>query len=137
MTQSRIFYASLDYLHEMLEFICSEAKLVGFNPSAIQKIEIASEEAIVNVIHHSYSGRGGEIEIAILTEPQKQMEITISDTGAPFDTFTEESKADVSSSLEKREIGGLGLLFIRSCLDDVRYRREGKWNILTLLKKVH
>jgi anti-sigma regulatory factor (Ser/Thr protein kinase) len=136
MAQSRIFYASIDYLHEMLGFICAEAKLVGFDSSAIQKIEIASEEAIVNVIHHSYSGLGGEIEIAVLGEPQMQMEITISDTGAPFDAFEEESKADVSSPLDKREIGGLGLLFIRNCLDEVRYRREGKWNVLTLIKKI-
>ncbi len=137
MAQSRLFYASVDHLHEMLGFICAEAKLVGFDASSISKIEMASEEAIVNVIHHAYEGLGGEIEIAILGEPQQKMEITISDTGSPFDAFEQKFQADVSSPLDKREIGGLGLHFIRNCLDDVLYRREGKWNVLTLIKKIH
>lgn len=137
MTQTRLFFASVEHLHEMLEFILGEAKQVGFKPAALGQIELASEEAIVNVIHHAYKDRGGEIEIAVLSEPQKKCVITLSDDGEPFDPLVQVDPVDISASLEDRDIGGLGIHFIRKCLDEVSYSREGNWNVLTLVKKIH
>lgn len=133
MSASRIFFASIEQLPEMMQFIREEALKVGFDKSSLNKIEVASEEALVNIIQHSYESRGGEIEIVILSEPQKKISITLSDTGEAFDPNAQELP-DTSAPLDARAIGGLGLLFIRALIDQVSYQRKGEWNILTLEK---
>ena len=45
------FFASLDQLHEMLSFIREEATAMDFDTQRLYQIELASEEALVNVIH--------------------------------------------------------------------------------------
>src|SRR5690606_8438630 len=122
MTQSKIFCASIDQLPEMMSFIREAARPVGFDSFDLNKIEVASEEAIVNVIDHSYLGRGGEIEISLLSEKKKWIQITISDIGEPFNPLVQELQKDLSSPLEKRPLGGLGIFFIRRCLDKVHYQ---------------
>ena len=63
------------------------------------------------------------------------MKITIADSGKPFNPLVQKPKADREASLEERQMGGLGLLFIRKCLDEVSYQRKNHQNILTLIKK--
>jgi len=136
MAPAKIFFASVEYLQEMLGFILSEAKKTGFQAASLNQLELASEEAIVNIIHHAYQDRGGEIEIALFSEPQKKIVIIISDGGIPFNPLTQMPLPDLSGSLEEREIGGLGLLFMRKYLDEIAYERQGDWNVLTLVKKL-
>ncbi len=136
MVQTKIFVASVEHLHEMLLFIVGLARQIGFKPAALGQIELASEEAIVNVIEHAYQDRGGELKITVQTELKKRIVITLSDQGDAFDPLAKAEDVDLSASLEEKEIGGLGIHFIRKCLDEVSYRREGEWNILTLVKNV-
>jgi serine/threonine-protein kinase RsbW len=132
--KSRHFFASLDQLHEMLLWIREEAAKMGFDSSELYKIELAAEEAIVNVIHHSYGNQKGKVEIAVDSLPDR-LQITISDEGAPFNPLAKKTKKDLGAPLEEREMGGLGLFFIRKCLDEVSYQRKNNQNILTLIKK--
>jgi sigma-B regulation protein RsbU (phosphoserine phosphatase) len=119
----------------MLVWIHDQAKWVGFDSKTIKKIELASEEAIVNVINHAYEPLKGNIEIAIRSIPKMSLEIEIKDQGFPFNPLQDADLADLESSLEKREVGGLGIHFIRQCMDEVSYKRTAGSNILTLIKK--
>ena len=56
--ETRTFSASLEQLHEMLYWIRDAAEKMGFGSSDLYKIELAAEEALVNVIHHSYRRQG-------------------------------------------------------------------------------
>jgi len=47
----------------------------------------------------------------------------------PFNPLAQKPKAPVNASLEERQMGGLGLLFIRKCLDEVSYQRKNNQNI--------
>ena len=132
--ETRTFLAALEHLHEMLRWIRDEAQKNGFDASGLYRIELAAEEALVNVIHHSYEDRSGEVSISV-GSVDKSMIITISDSGKPFNPLAQKTKADLSASLEERQTGGLGLLFIRKCLDEVSYQRKNHHNILTLIKK--
>ncbi|MBF8263733.1 MAG: rsbW [Parachlamydiales bacterium] len=130
--KSRVFCAALDELHEMLQWIRSEAAQMGFGPSDLYRIELAAEEAIVNVIHHSYSKRGGEIGIGIQSQPHA-MQIEITDSGQPFNPLEQKPK-QAGATLEEREEGGLGIVFIEKCMDQISYERKNNRNVLTLTK---
>jgi anti-sigma regulatory factor (Ser/Thr protein kinase) len=107
-----------------------------FDPPTLRKVELASEEALVNIIRHAYQELPGEIEIEVRAFPHSHVEIVIQDRGPPFDPLEEDREVDRTSSLEEREEGGLGIIFIRKYMDDVRYQRRGDQNVLTLVKKL-
>ena len=129
------FFASIDHLHDMLSWIRVESEKIGFQPSQLYHIELASEEAIVNVIHYTYNDQGGEIEISIDATPH-QLQITISDLGKPFNPIAKKAK-QTNASLDERKVGGLGLLLIQKCMDEVSYQRQNNRNVLTLIKKIN
>ena len=132
---SHNFHANIKELPKMLLWIRSHLIEAGMDAGSIQKIELASEEAIVNVIHHGYKDKGGKIELSFDRLPN-QVEISIADQAPPFDPLAAAPPADLDSPLEERQIGGLGIYLMRECLDGLRYRRENGLNILTLIKRL-
>ncbi len=58
--------------------------------------------------------------------------IDIADGGRPFDVLSLPDP-DTTSDILERQIGGLGVHFIRTLTDQVSYRRENGNNILHLV----
>jgi serine/threonine-protein kinase RsbW len=117
----------------MLQWIREQIVLAKFDASSLHKIEIASEEALVNIMQHGYQEVPGSIEI-IVDRGEKGVEITIRDQGPPFNPLERDTTFDRTAGIDEREIGGLGLLFMREYMDEIRYKREGDTNVLTLVK---
>jgi len=101
-----------------------------------KKIQLAVEEAVVNVIDYAYpTGVIGEITLKVFADGQ-WMSFVIIDSGVAFDP-TERKKADITLSAEDRPIGGLGILLLRELMDSINYERTGGKNILTLKKQIN
>lgn len=93
------------------------------------------EEIAVNVVNYAYpEGVEGFLDIDI-TATDDLVTITFSDGGIPFNPLAKEDP-DTTLSLEKRPIGGLGILLVKKMMDDVAYRYEDGRNILTLTKRL-
>lgn len=128
--------AQLEYLQEFMVTVSSCAKEQGFSNKRIHEIELATEEVLVNIFNYSYPGGTGEAEITCTIEGDTFI-VEIIDEGIFFD-ITTVPDPDVTVDLSQREIGGLGIFFIKKLMDDVRYRRENNKNILSLvIKKEH
>jgi anti-sigma regulatory factor (Ser/Thr protein kinase) len=125
------FQASLDHLYGMLDFIREEAEEAGFSHSIVSKIELACEEALVNIIHYGYPDYRGNIEIACVRPSSKGIKIIIKDRGIPFNPLTIAKKLDPKTANPKE---GYGVFFILKIMDEVRYNREDNCNVLTLIK---
>jgi anti-sigma regulatory factor (Ser/Thr protein kinase) len=127
------FSTSLEQLPSMLEFIQEEATAVGFKPEQIGKIELASEEALVNVIQYAYSDGVGPIEIECERLSPNGLKIIIRDNGIAFNPLN--SKApDKNMPVEERNLGGYGVYFIRQLMDEVFYQRENDKNVFVMVK---
>lgn len=110
------------------------AKL-NFDTSLTRQMQLAVEEAVVNVINYAYpAGTKGNIEVHMMSDGQS-LKIMILDSGVSFDPTAKE-KADTTLSAEERQIGGLGLLLVRELVDSINYERMDGKNILTLVKKI-
>ncbi|HSX25767.1 MAG TPA: ATP-binding protein [Chlamydiales bacterium] len=133
MVIKKTFSAKLDQLHSMLHWIQNQLVPMQYDQAILSKIELASEEALVNIIHHAYKDRSGKIEIEVNSFPGKRVEISIRDQGPPFNPLEYSSKIDLNASLEDREEGGLGIFFLLKCMDEVRYEREKGSNVLILI----
>lgn len=125
------FTASLDELHSILEWIQQQLKPMGFESSLLRRIELASEEALVNTIQHAYQGRPEKVEIQVKLFKDRA-EISFIDHGPPFNPLNSRH-IDIDQSLEEKEIGGLGIHFMHNCVDEMRYSYTDKKNVLTFL----
>ena len=102
-------------------------------------INLALEEAVVNVMEYAYPGRNdGKVfveYVKVNEEDGQRLVFTISDSGVPFDP-TKRADADITLPAEDRPIGGLGIFLVKQLMDEVRYERCEEKNILTLVKKI-
>ena len=89
--------------------------------TALNRIELAAEEAIVNIIRHAYADQIGVITLCCSHSQERSITITLRDNGTAFDP----------SSHPK--IRGRGLHLMHASADIIEYRREGTANVLTML----
>ena len=117
-------------------FIMSFCQEHSINDEYANRICLAVEEAVVNVIDYAYPP-GTQGEISVLAEcGQEALTFVIKDSGVAFDP-TMAKEADVSSDVEHRQIGGLGIFLIRSIMDRMEYERTPDgYNLLRLEKDI-
>ncbi|MCX5785521.1 MAG: ATP-binding protein [Elusimicrobia bacterium] len=125
--------AILANLEKMTGFTAGFAEKQGFNKEAVGQIRLASEEALINVINYAYPGAEGTVEVSCDTAGGGAIRIEIKDSGIPFDPLSLPAP-DTTLPMEQRKIGGLGIFMIRKLMSDVKYRRDGGCNVLTLIK---
>lgn len=133
-SESSTFSADLASLRPMLAWVMNHIKDSSFQDSEMRRIEVALEEALVNIIHYAYLDQAGEIEITCKYFPGKRIEIIIKDYGVPFNPLEGDQSIDKAAPLQQRSIGGLGISFMKELMDKMEYSREGEANILTLKK---
>lgn len=118
-------------LSEVIEEVCEAA---GFDIATTMKINLAVEEAVVNVIEYAYPKGVGEVNTKLMVVGDC-LEIEITDSGIPFDPTL---KGDVDTTLkaEERPIGGLGIYLVRQIMDTINYQYKDGKNVLKLTKKI-
>lgn len=95
------------------------------------KLNLALDELITNTIAYGYAERkDGEIDIEMRRHVDR-VEVKLIDSAAAFDPFSV-AAPDTAASLEERQIGGLGIHFVRTLIDEVNYRRDDDRNVITL-----
>ena len=125
----------VEAIPRLASFVEEVAESYGADLSVTMSINLALEEAVVNVMNYAYpQGTYGEIDITA-TFCDNAIIFTISDTGTPFDP-TKVTDPDTTLSAEDRPIGGLGIHLVRQIMDEVSYSYENNHNILTLKKKI-
>ena len=129
----RSFPGRYDSLAGISSFIKSSARPVGFSEFELYAVETAVDEACSNIVEHAYGGENiGDIECLTEIKPDR-ITITLKDHGKPFDPkYTK--PPNLKCPLCERKNHGLGLYFIYQWMDEVNFSREGKSNILKLVK---
>ena len=123
--------ATLESLSGFIHEITRCAREAGFGEHKAGVIELAVEEAIVNIIKYSYTADKGTISATCGEDSEGGFNIKIVDSGPPFNPLMKDTP-DTEASIEDRAVGGLGIFFIKKMADSVDYRREDNKNILTI-----
>ena len=119
-------------LNVFVDEVCEQ---VDFDMSTTLKLNLAIEEAVVNVMNYAYpAGEKGDVDIEAMINDE-YLVFVISDSGTPFDP-TAKAEVDTTLSVEERGIGGLGIHLIRQIMDTINYKRVNGMNVLTLRKKL-
>lgn len=109
--------------------------------SAVFQLNLALEEAVVNVMNYAYPGeKGRPITIAAELINNKLQEeriiFILADKGVPFDP-TKATEPDITLPAEQRNIGGLGIFLVQQLMEGVIYKREEEKNILTMVYRIN
>ncbi len=128
---SAVLPARLEHLEELLKAVSDCARSQGFDQKRIGEMELAIEEAFVNICNYAYPEKTGEAALTCRLDKERFI-MEIVDSGLPFDV-TQLSDPDITAQPEEREIGGLGIFLMKQLMDEVTYRREGDRNVLTLI----
>ena len=108
---------------------------LSIDRSLTNKLRLAVEEAVVNVMEYAYpKDTTGYVNVKA-TSDGRRLKFIITDSGISFNP-TEVTAADTSLSAEERPIGGLGILLVRELMDSINYERTDGKNVLTLSKTI-
>jgi anti-sigma regulatory factor (Ser/Thr protein kinase) len=123
--------AAVERLGEWIEEFCG---LHGLSTATQCELNLALEEIVMNVIEYGRpENPQGAIRLS-LTLGDGEIVATVADRGAPFNPLLA-PEPDLSTDLEHRGVGGLGIHLARRLVSSMEYeRREGE-NYLTLRKR--
>lgn len=104
-------------------------------PDVSYAVVLALEEVATNVVRHGGNEEGtSEIEVEVVSTDE-EVRVEVRDSGKPFDPFHDAPEPDVDAALEDRQIGGLGVHFVKVLMDEASYRREDDRNHVTMIKR--
>jgi serine/threonine-protein kinase RsbW len=127
--------ARMEHLERLIRFVAGHAETAGFSIHRIKEIELAAEEILVNIFNYAYPGREGDVSIACRSEDGRLI-LEFSDTGVPFNVL-DVPDPNTTADISERNVGGLGIFFVKEMVDEARYRRLGDYNVLMLIFDKH
>ncbi len=125
------------YLSHVREMLSSNIRKTDLSRKEENKVILAVDEAITNIMEHAYEDRlEGWIDIEI-TATEEKLRIVIQDSGKQFDPNVLENP-DMLEHVEEGKKEGLGIFLMRQIMDEVRYRfKEGEKNEIRLVKFIN
>jgi serine/threonine-protein kinase RsbW len=138
-TRTATYIARFESLSDLRDFAAQAALDCGLTESAVYSVQMAVDEAFTNIIEHAFGGEcQEEIECTCQIEAVG-LRITLRDCGKPFNPLAV-PEPDLTTDIEERQVGGLGLYFMRQLMDEVHFtflpgeNDQTGCNILTMVK---
>ena len=122
----------LSKLHDLSAMVEEFGDEHGLPVPKVFVVNLALDELITNAVTHGSFENASDPKIEVhLRVDHDILILTIEDNGSMFDP-TIDTEPDTESSLDRREVGGLGLHLVKSFADRVSYEFVGGKNRLTL-----
>ncbi|MNI86181.1 Serine/threonine-protein kinase BtrW [compost metagenome] len=96
---------------------------------------LACEELLTNTINYGFPHGGRHLITLGVSTGQGRVEVSLEDEGVPFNPLEQEAP-DLSLDIVEREIGGLGIFFVKQMMDEIYYERADSVNRVILRKTV-
>ncbi len=124
--------ASLENLGIINSFLHKWARKASLSAHSENELLLAAEEVYVNIVKYAYAKPPGKVTIHCRIE-EDSLILKIKDEGIPFDPLQLQEPRLVPC-LKERKVGGLGVFLMRRFVDKAKYEKQGKYNVLTLVK---
>ncbi len=130
--------ASLDSLSEIGRYLASVSEAVGLSKQEAYGLRLAVDEVATNIIIHGFQDNGltGTFLLKADQTPEG-VTVTLEDTSPEFDPRGREmpTEEDLTTPLEDRNIGGLGIFLAFESVDEFTYERRGDTNVNVFVVK--
>jgi serine/threonine-protein kinase RsbW len=126
------FLADLTTLDQIMRYIRNEAAKSGIEEKTINRMELACEEAVVNIVSYAYPEKKGPLFV-VCEKKGHRFEITLRDQGVVFNPIDVDVDPQLDRPVQERPVGGLGIFLIRKVIDEASYQRVDNENVLRLV----
>ena len=107
----------------------------GWPTRWVMNATLSLDELITNIVSYGYRDREEHEILVTLTEKDEALVVVLEDDGIAFDPFSAVPEPDLEAGVEERRIGGLGVYFVKSLMDEVAYERRDGRNRITLVQR--
>ena len=123
--------ADVARIPEVLKSIEHSAIACGLAADECLRMQLAVEEALANICKYAFDAPPPGMLSLELVRRGQEVCVVLEDNGKPFDPSGAASP-DLDSTLQDRQVGGLGIHLIRQSARKLRYSRIGNRNHLEL-----
>ncbi len=131
-TNGTVSRDSHEKLPELVAAVESLGEQDGWPTEVTFRVSLVVDELVQNVLDYAYKDGSGDVEVAV-TSQNDDIVIEITDEGVPFDPLNDAPEPDVTSAIEDRPVGGLGVHFAKTLMDAVEYSRDSQKNRLKII----
>ncbi|MCE7859964.1 MAG: PAS domain S-box protein [Chloroflexi bacterium CFX2] len=126
--------AQMKVLPELRNFVESSAKVAALPSEHIFAFKLAADELCANIIQYGFADREpGLISLSFHVQ-ENTARLFIRDDGNFF-APEQAHNPDIEAGWEERQMGGLGIYFVKELMDNVTYNRQNdKFNQIVLEK---
>lgn len=114
------------------DFLSENLETEGVPFQVENVLQLAAEEAVVNIFNHGYKGSSGLIEVTCKVSDH-MVQLRIRDEAPFFNPLTLPTP-NIEEGIDERRIGGLGVHLIRSLMDEVSYKQTDNGNCFMMQK---
>ena len=132
MNETLTLHNDIGEVPKLGEWIEQKGEELSMPMSDIFQINLALEEAVVNVMNYAYPEQEGMPVRLNMQGDNTRLIFTLEDDGIPFNPTADAKSPDITLSAEERPIGGLGIFLVKKIMSNVRYERLDNHNILTM-----
>lgn len=126
--------AQMDSLGELRGFAEAAAQHSGLSHEHAFAFKLAAEEICANIIQYGFEGREPGFISLTFEGGKDKARLMIRDNGTYFSP-DQATIPDIQADWDKRDIGGLGMYFVKELMDRVTYQKtENNINLLVLEK---
>lgn len=108
----------------------------GLGDDLGHRLNLTLDELVTNSISYSLP-EVAEPDLRLRLDVEGDAVVAVlEDNGAPFNPFEEAKEPDTTLGINERQIGGLGVFFVKQLADARNYEREGERNRITLRYRI-
>lgn len=129
--------AALESLGTISDYVVACARAAGLDDHAVWEMQLAVDEAATNIIMHAYGDHGLDGPVIVESVVRgDEFTVNLYDRGAPFEPDAVPGP-DLTSPVEERKTGGLGIYLMRTLMDRVHFQFDvDGYNVVTLVKRL-
>lgn len=130
------FAGKKENIIEIISFVSDFCKENNLPDDFSNKLIVVGDELASNIVTHGYHDEGGPIYVRLLYDiDTKEFAFTIIDKAEAFNQLLVNNQK-LSGDVKNIEAGGLGLLIVKTIMDEYAYDRINGKNILFLRKNL-
>lgn len=126
--------AELVEIEKAKEFVRAELIQRDCPIEVMDRIELALEEILVNVVSYAYPRKEGKVMLRVLFPESDVVRLEIKDSGIFYDP-TAKPDPDITKPLKQRGKGGLGIYMAKTIMDEMIYDHAEGCNHTVMIKK--
>jgi len=128
--------ACMDALKELRDFTESAAEHSGLKRDDVFAFKLAVDEVCTNIIQYGFEGKEPGLLSLSFDVKDETARLIVRDNGKHFPP-EQAQNPDLEAGWEERQVGGLGIFFVKELMDDVSYNQTDEGvNQFILEKKI-